>query len=201
MFVDSLQFPPHMHHITHPPPIHSTQTHKHTRTQIMKLLAKQGLINPAHLRVVIVTQADCTWVVTSQPWLSYFSSVTGWLSCQSDCPNVEQLEISPRGLVLGGGVCGFVPPSRLHCSRRGRRDPSVRLLPPPPLLPKTAWCESWQVRSRLAGDWQQKGPVSVEVLMSGRIEQIWAFIPGSHDWVSQSMLISAKVGRSYFDAA
>lgn len=82
------------------------------------MLAKQGLINPAHLRVVIVTRADCAWVVASQLWLPYFSSVSGWLSCQSDCPNVEQLEISPGGLVLGW-VCGFVPPSQMHFSQRG----------------------------------------------------------------------------------
>lgn len=126
MFVDSLQFPPHMHHITHPPPIHGKQTHKHTHThtQIMKLLTKQGLINPAHLRVVIVTQADCTWVVTSQPWLSYFRSVTGWLSCQSDCPNVEQLEISPRGLVLGGGCVGLCLPAGCTALGGGAETPA-----------------------------------------------------------------------------
>lgn len=77
---------------------------------------KQGLINPAVSRVVVVTCADCTWVVASQLWLLYFSYVSGWLSCPSDSQNVEQLEISPGGLVLSWG-CGFVLPSLLHFSK------------------------------------------------------------------------------------
>lgn len=67
---------------------------------------------------------DCIGVVMSGVWLSFS---IGWLSCQSDCPNVEQSEISPRGLVLGetwaSGVC--LSTSLLFIE--GYKDPVVSL--------------------------------------------------------------------------
>lgn len=55
--------------------------------EIAHVLASSKLINPLYLNVVIMIQGDCIGVVKAGVW---FSLSSGWLSCQSVCPNVEQ---------------------------------------------------------------------------------------------------------------
>lgn len=140
-----------------------------SRSEIIHLAARSTtveFINPTCLCVVSVIREDCIGVIMSGLWLSFSS---GWLSCQSDCPNVEQQEISPGGLVLGETWASASP---AHCcSLRGYETPLCLV------LCYYTYLESLDVlnlegKELLVGEmfWCNLG---IKWLTVWRIEQIW----------------------------